>query len=96
MREIGGVTGSIAAAIEEQGAVTQDIAGSVAQAAEGTIVLARSVAAVEGAITQTRENAVDVDKVAKNFGTRANTLASAVRDFLEALRSGPGDMRRAG
>jgi len=95
MREIGGVTGSIAAAIEEQGAVTQDIAGSVAQAADGTVVLARSVAAVEGAISQTRENAVDVDEVAKIFGAQTRSLAETVRDFLDTLRRGPGE-RRAG
>ena len=95
MREIGGVTGSIAAAIEEQGAVTQDIAGSVAQAAEGTIVLARSVVAVEDAISQTRTNAVDVDEVARIFGKQAGVLAQAVSDFLETLRRGPQGERRS-
>ena len=96
MREIGGVTGSIAAAIEEQGAVTQDIAGSVAQAADGTIVLARSVVAVEEAISQTRTNAVDVDDVAKTFGKQTGALTEAVRDFLDTLRRGPQGERRAG
>jgi methyl-accepting chemotaxis protein len=96
MREIGGVTGSIAAAVEQQGAVTQDIAGSVAQAADGTIVLARSVSAVEKAIGDTRSNASDVDKVARTFGSQAEALAATVRDFLDTLRRGPGESRRAG
>ena len=95
MRDIGGVTASIAAAMEEQGIVTRDIAGSVAQAADGTVVLARSVAAVETAIGETRRNAVDVDEVARLFGTRTASLADAVRDFLDALRRGP-DRRHAG
>jgi methyl-accepting chemotaxis protein len=96
MREIGGVTASIAAAIEEQGTVTQDIAGSVAQAADGTVVLARSVAAVDTAIGETRRSAVDVETVAKVFGDRTTTLAEAVQVFLEALRRGPESERRAG
>ena len=95
MREIGGVTASIATAIEEQGAVTQDIAGSVAQAADGTVVLARSVAAVDSAIGETQRSAVDVDTVAKIFGDHTSTLAEAVRVFLEALRRGPQSERRA-
>ncbi len=96
MRDIGGVTASIAAAIEEQGAVTQDIAGSVAQAADGTVVLARSVAAVETAITETGRNAVDVDTVAKAFGAQTGSLADTVRLFLDALRRGPEGTRRVG
>lgn len=94
MREIGGVTSSIAAAMEQQGAVTRDIAGSVSQAAEGSIVLARSVSAVEDAITRTRTTAGDVDQVARVFGDRSQALASAVSSFLAALRSGPEEARR--
>jgi methyl-accepting chemotaxis protein len=96
MGEIGGVTGSIATAITQQGAVTREIAGSVVQAADGTAVLARSVAAVEGAITRTGENAGAVDRAAKSFGSQTQALAEAVRDFLEALRRGPDEHRRAG
>lgn len=88
MREIGGVTGSIAAAIEEQGSVTRDIAQSVAQAAEGTVILARSFANVEDAITRTSSNAADVNSTAVDFGRQSQALAEAVRDFLERLRNG--------
>ncbi len=90
MREIGGVTGSIAAAIEEQGAVTRDISESVQQAADGTVILARSVSSVESAISKTTENAEDVNQTANSFGTQSQALAETVRGFLERLRTGPG------
>ena len=90
MREIGGVTGSIAAAIEEQGAVTHDIAQSVQQAADGTVILAKSFAAVEDSITETSRNAGDVNSTAVSFGARSQDLAETVRGFLDRLRSAPG------
>ena len=85
MRDIGGVTGSIASAIVEQSAVTRDIAQSVTQAAEGTAVLAETVSAVEGVITETSRNAGTVNETANAFGDQANALAEAVREFLERL-----------
>jgi len=88
MHDIGGVTGSIATAIEQQGSVTRDIAQSVQQAADGTTVLARSVASVEEAISQTSDNAGDVNKTANDFGAQSQKLAETVRGFLERLHQG--------
>jgi methyl-accepting chemotaxis protein len=97
MRDIGGVTGSIAAAVVEQGAVTRDIARSVTQAAEGTQVLAHTVAAVEGVITETSRNAGAVDASAKDFGAQSAALAEEVRGFLQRLHDGAaGSDRRSG
>ncbi len=97
MREIGGVTSSIAAAIEEQGAVTRDIAQSVQQAADGTIVVSRSFATVESAISETSRSANEVNDTAGSFGAQSQALAEAVRGFLDRLRSGMGgEARRAG
>ena len=101
MNEVGGIIGTmnqvsaaISAAVEEQSATTQELAGSV-QAISGRIAGTASamehvVEVADGAGTASR----DVLAVSSSIGREAETLRVEVDQFFAAVRDDSGERRR--
>ncbi|MGE0035210.1 MAG: methyl-accepting chemotaxis protein [Xanthobacteraceae bacterium] len=87
IREIGDISGAIAAAVTEQGAATQEIARSVETAAKRTIDTADEVVLVGEATAATRNNADAVKIVAEDLGSVAARIRGQVDHFFQELRA---------
>jgi methyl-accepting chemotaxis protein len=87
IREIGDISGAIAAAVTEQGAATQEIARSVETAAKRTIDTADEVVLVGEATAATRNNADAVKIVAEDLGSVAARIRGQVDHFFQKLRA---------
>jgi len=85
IRAIGEITSTIAAAVTEQGAATQEIARSVETAARRTTETAGEVERVTGATAATRESASTVQSVAGDLGQVATRLRGQVDQFFTKL-----------
>ncbi len=81
------LSASIAAAIEEQGAATSEIARSAEQAASGTAEAADSVAVVVAAAEQTGDMAQQVLRAAQSLAVDAAGLERDVGEFVRFIRS---------
>ncbi|TMJ28281.1 MAG: HAMP domain-containing protein, partial [Alphaproteobacteria bacterium] len=87
IRNIGDISGAIAAAVTEQGAATQEIARSVETAAERTSETAHEVVRVGEATGETRESAMAVKTVAEDLGNVAARIRGQVDQFFEKLHA---------
>jgi methyl-accepting chemotaxis protein len=87
IREIGCISGAIAAAVTEQGAATQEIARGVEIAAMRTGETAHEVVRVGEATSATRDNAGTVKTVADELGGVAERLRGQVDSFFQKLRA---------
>ncbi len=85
IREIGDISGAIAAAVTEQGAATGEIARSVETAARRTADTAGEVDQVGTATEDTRTSAGAVKAVADDLGQVASRIRSQVDQFFERL-----------
>ena len=85
IREIGDISGAIAAAVTEQGAATAEIARSVEIAAKRTVETADEVNLVGTATQDTRSSAGAVKSVADDLGSVAGRIRSQVDQFFERL-----------
>jgi len=85
IREIGDISGAIAAAVTEQGAATQEIARSVEIAAQRTVETADEVTLVGTATDDTRSSAGTVKAVAGDLGGVAGRIRQQVDQFFERL-----------
>jgi methyl-accepting chemotaxis protein len=85
IREIGNISGAIAAAVTEQGAATSEIARSVETAARRTAETANEVNLVGSATQDTRASAVAVKAVADDLGSVAGRIRGQVDQFFERL-----------
>ncbi len=85
IREIGNISGAIAAAVTEQGAATSEIARSVEIAARRTVETAAEVNLVGTATQDTRSSAVTVKAVADDLGSVAGRIRGQVDQFFERL-----------
>ena len=81
IRDIGSISGAIAAAVTQQGAATQEIARSVDVAAKRTLETAEEVSRVGDATENTRTNVTAVRLVAEELGA----VAHRIRDQIDAL-----------
>ena len=81
------ISTSIAAAMEEQGAATQEIARNVEQAARGTADVSVNVGGVNRAADETGAAAVEVQQAADGLGVQAETLRREVGNFLAEIRA---------
>ena len=81
IREIGDISGAIAAAVTEQGAATTEIARSVEIAAKRTVETADEVSLVGTATKGTRASASSVKAVADDLGS----VAGHIRDQLDSF-----------
>ena len=87
IREISGVATSIAAAVEEQGAATQEIVRNVAQAAAGTGEVTANIATVAQAAERTGIAANDVLGAASGLSQQSEHLRGEVQRFLDTVRA---------
>jgi methyl-accepting chemotaxis protein len=85
IREIGDISGTIAAAVTEQGAATSEIARSVETAAKRTVETADEVSLVGGATEDARAGAGAVKAVADDLGSVAGRIRAQVDQFFERL-----------
>ncbi|CAO4177615.1 methyl-accepting chemotaxis protein [Methylorubrum aminovorans] len=87
IREINGVASSIAAAVEEQGAATQEIVRNVAQASAGTSEVTTNIAAVAQASEGTGAAASQVLSAASELSRQSEQLGTEVTRFLATVRA---------
>jgi len=88
MGDISRFTTTIAAAVGEQNAATQDIARNVGEAASGAREVAGTLTTVTGAIEETTRSAAAVHDAATAVSAQATTLQGAVDDFLRRVTAG--------
>lgn len=81
------ISTTIAAAVEEQGAATQEISYSVQQAASGTADVSQSIGDVRYASEQTGAASSKVHSATLILSQDAESLDTEVRNFLARLRS---------
>ncbi|MEZ5786049.1 MAG: methyl-accepting chemotaxis protein [Xanthobacteraceae bacterium] len=94
IKEIGGTIGhiaeiaaTIAAAVEEQGAATQEIARNIQQAAQGTTEVASNIAEVNRGAGETGSAATQVLSSAQELAKESNRLEVEVEKFLRTVRA---------
>ena len=87
IREIDGVTATIAAAAEEQDAATREIARNVSQAAIGTKEVSDGIGQVDGSAARSAEAAATLQQSAGTLTDETRKLQSAVAGFLEKLKA---------
>jgi methyl-accepting chemotaxis protein len=94
IKEIDGTIGRIseiaaviAAAVDEQGAATGEIARSVQQAATGTAQVAETIGDVNRGATATGSASSQVLAAAKSLAGESNSLKSEVERFLASVRA---------
>ncbi|QCG88903.1 HAMP domain-containing methyl-accepting chemotaxis protein [Azospirillum sp. TSH100] len=80
------ISGSIAAAVEQQGAATQEIARSVADAARGTSRSSASMRSVTDTAEQTGRSAGDLLAASQSMTGQTARLRQEVDNFLGAVR----------
>ena len=81
------ISTSIAAAMEEQGAATQEIARNVQQAARGTAAVSNNITGLNQVIEDTGSAAVEVLGSADVLGDQATSLRGRVGRFLDEIRA---------
>jgi len=81
------IASAIAAAVEEQGAATQEISRNVQQAAEGTHQVSSNVAAVQRGATETGSASSQVLGAAQSLALESNRLKVEVGNFLNTVRA---------
>jgi methyl-accepting chemotaxis protein len=87
IRDIGTISGAIAAAVTEQGAATQEIARSVDVAAKRTTETAEEVSRVGDATDNTRASVKTVNAVAEELGGVARRIRDQIDAFSQKLRA---------
>ena len=85
--EVSETATAIAAAVEEQHAATQDIAGNVHRAADGTDNVRQGILKVSTNAERTGSTAVQVLATADGLIHQSGALADEVADFLKAVKS---------
>src|SRR5205823_2747203 len=87
IQEISGIAATIAAAVEQQGSATREIARSVQQVATGTADVSQNVVGASDAAEQSRRLADGVMVATRDLGKQADELFRSVDTFLAGLRS---------
>ena len=87
IREINSVATGIAAAVEQQGAATQEIVRNVSQASVGTFEVTRNITGVAQASEETGTAASHVFTAASDLSRQSETLSAEVRRFLASVRA---------
>ena len=81
------ISTSIAAAMEQQGAATQEIARNVQEAARGTAEVSSNIAGLNHSVEGTGTASVDVLSAADELSQQAERLRARVGTFLADIRS---------
>ncbi|CAN5449801.1 methyl-accepting chemotaxis protein [soil metagenome] len=81
------ISSTIAAAVEEQGAATQEIARNVQQAAELSMRVATNITDVDRSNGETGAASAQVLSAAQSLSKESNHLQMEVRNFLSTIRA---------
>jgi methyl-accepting chemotaxis protein len=100
IKEIGSTIGriseiasAIAAAVEEQGAATHEVARNIQQASQGTAEVARNIVEVSRGANATETASEQVRSSAAMLAKEGGKLKEEVRAFLLSVRTGPLNRR---
>ena len=81
------ISSAIAAAVEEQGAATQEISRNIQQAAMGTTEVSSNITDVQRGATETGSASSQVHSAAKSLSSESNRLKIEVEKFLNSVRA---------
>jgi methyl-accepting chemotaxis protein len=81
------IASSIASAVEQQGAATQEISRNVQQAAQGTIQVSTNIGDVQRGANQTGSASSQVLSAAQSLSSDSNRLKLEVGKFLASVRA---------
>jgi methyl-accepting chemotaxis protein len=81
------ISSAIAAAVEEQGAATQEISRNVQQAAHGTQMVSANITDVQRGATETETASSHVLSAAQSLSSDSNRLKDEVAKFLQSVRA---------
>ena len=94
IKEIGGTIGrmseissTIAAAVEEQGAATQEISRNIQHAAQGTSQVSSNITDVQRGASETGSASAQVHSAAQSLSSESNRLKLEVTKFLNSVRA---------
>ncbi|MDA5194159.1 methyl-accepting chemotaxis protein [Govanella unica] len=87
IHQINEIAATIAAAVEEQGAATQEIARNVQEAAKGTSEVSSNIVGVNSAVTETRSEADKVSVTAQHLKSNADQLRTQIDNFLARVKA---------
>ena len=85
MEEVNTYTTTIAAAVEEQNAATTEISRNVQQAATGTQEVSANITGVNGAVTETRQSAEQMQTASSEVISQSEKLKQTVNAFLSEV-----------
>ena len=86
--EINQISSAIAAAVEEQGAATKEIARNVDQASAGTKDVSSNIAGVTQAAGETGQASGQIQQAAQELSQQSEKLRTEVGKFLAQIRAG--------
>ena len=78
---------SISAAIEQQGAATQEISRNVQEASAGTAEVTSNMQGVSEASTQTGTSSQEVLEASNDLKRQAEEMRKSVETFIEGIRA---------
>jgi methyl-accepting chemotaxis protein len=81
------ISSTIAAAVEEQGAATQEISRNVQQAAQGTLQVSTNISDVQRGASETGSASSQVLSAAQSMSRDSNRLKLEVSKFLNSVRA---------
>ena len=87
IERISGIATTIAAAVEEQGAATKEIARNVGEAAKGAEDVSANILGVTEATGETRKAASQVLSAAQGLNAESENLRSQIGGFLTRIRA---------
>ncbi len=85
--EIDEIASAIAAAVEEQGAATQEIARNVEQAAAGTQEVSSNIAGVTQAASETGQASGQVQEAATELSGQSDSLQKEIDTFIATIKA---------
>ncbi len=86
IEQINEVTGSIAAAVEEQSAATQEISRNVQEASAGVQEVSATITQVNQASAESGQAAMQVNQAASELSQQSETLMSELTSFVNRIR----------
>jgi methyl-accepting chemotaxis protein len=84
---LAGIAAAIAAAVEEQGAATQEISRNVTEAAQGTAQVAHNIASVNAGAAETGSASAQVLASAQALSHQSIILQREVEQFIETVKA---------
>ncbi|WP_027553770.1 methyl-accepting chemotaxis protein [Bradyrhizobium sp. Cp5.3] len=81
------ISSTIAAAVEEQGAATQEISRNIQHAARGTFEVSANIGDVQRGAGETGAASAQVHSAAQSLSRESNRLKSEVARFLDSVRA---------